>query len=358
MELEYVYRLGKLHVPRLISHAKINHLIHPGSNSPPLETQPLRQQNRSLKLKVEKPGFLDSLRFVDDLPIVGELSCTDIEVEEEACEINFKDVLIALGQTNELVMAGEFAGRILRVGRQFESQFEIGDRVCGFGGTPYASCICVNGHTACRLPDTMSFTTAASILVVFSTAYYALVEVARVERGQTVLIHSAAGGIGHAALRVAEHIGAEIFVTVGNSAKQDFLVAEFGLSRDHIFSSQMTTFKQGVRRLTNGKGVDVVLNSLSGEALQESWDCIAPFGVFVELGKVAAVSKGGLNMEPFDRNATFAAIALQMMCQYRPQKVGQLLTKVLSMLEAGHYQPVQPITPMPIGEIQEAFRLL
>ncbi|TVY93276.1 Highly reducing polyketide synthase [Lachnellula willkommii] len=358
-ELEYVYRNQKVLIPRLVPSAKLNDRVQQASGRVTLKNQLFHQPNRPLKLHVQKPGFLDSLSFIEDNLFEEPLPASHIEVQVETCGLNFKDVLIALGQINKQIpMAAEFAGVITKVGSQHQKSFRIGDRVCGIGGSPYASTIRLHGHRASHIPPSMSFEVAASIPVVFATAYHALVDIANLQQSQTVLIHSAAGGVGQAALQIAQNIGAEVFATVGNAAKRQLLVKEFGIPEDHIFSSKLRTFKKGIHRLTNAKGVDVVLNSLSGEALQESWASIARFGVFVELGKADSLSNTGLTMAPFDRNVTFASVDLQLICDYRPEKVASLLKTVLNLFSAGTYHQINPITVIPITNIEEAFRIV
>ncbi|TAQ91354.1 hypothetical protein B7494_g345 [Chlorociboria aeruginascens] len=358
-ELEYIFKDGQLYIPRLVPNTKLNQRIHEANGIVHLKMQSFHQPNRPLKLYVEKPGFLESFQFVDDDSFDEPVRVHEVEVEVEACGLNFKDVLIALGQAKKpMPMAGEYAGVITKVGSEARKLFNIGDRVCGYGGTAYASRVRVNAYTVSRLPTSMSFVIGASIPVIFSTAYYALIDIARLQKNQTVLIHSAAGGVGQAALRIAQHVGAEIFATVRSSAKKSLLIEEYGIPQDHIFSSKLRTFKQGIERLTNGKGVDVVLNSLSGEALQDSWASIAKFGVFLEIGKTDLHSKTLMSMGPFDGNVTFASIDLHMLFQHRPKTAGQLLAKVFSMFEAGHYKNITPITSMPLTEIEAAFRLV
>lgn len=358
-ELEYIYRNHQVLIPRLLQNSNINKRIQQANGKTALQVQPFHQENRTLKLHVQKPGFLDSLSFVEDKSLEVPLLDSQIEVQVEACGINFKDVLIALGQINkDYSMTAEFSGTVTRVGLGHQSSFQVGDRVCGMGGSPYASTIRLDARRASRIPSSISFELAASIPVVFATAYYGLVEIANLQANQTVLIHSATGGVGQAALRIAQHVGAEIFATVGNASKRELLINEFGIPEDHIFSSKARTFRQGIHRITNGKGVDVVLNSLSGEALQESWASIARFGVFVELGKADALSNAGLSMAPFERNVTFASVDLQMIADHRPEKIGGLLKTVLKLFDSGVYLPINPITAMPIGDIESAFRLL
>jgi NADPH:quinone reductase-like Zn-dependent oxidoreductase len=357
-EFDYVFKGGKLYIPRLLVNDKVNRRIKQVTGLWELELQPFHQPNRPLRVKIEKPGFLDSLQFVDDETMKKPLSDLEIEVKVEACGVNFKHVFIASGQMRKPdSLSGEYAGTVTKVGARLDDEFRIGDRVCGMGEA-YASNVRVDGRTACRLPESMSLVLGASIPIVFSTAYYAMVDVARLQKGQTILIHSAAGGVGQAALRIAQHIGAEIFATVGSATKRNLLVDKFGIPEDHIFSSKMRTFKKGIYRLTNGRGVDVVLNSISGQTLQDSWACIASLGTFLELGKTDANSKSLLRMDPFDRNVTFASIDLEVIYNLRPERTGEILAKILSLFEAGHYLPISPITTMPITEIEDAFRLM
>ena len=118
--------------------------------------------------------------------------------------------------------------------------------------------------------------------------------------------------MGQAAIQLAKHIGAEIFVTVGNTEKRRLIVDQYQIPEDHIFNSRDTTFAKGILRMTNGKGVDVVLNSLAGEALRKTWECIAMFGRFIEVGKKDILANNGLEMMPFLRNVTFASVNLEV----------------------------------------------
>jgi NADPH:quinone reductase-like Zn-dependent oxidoreductase len=358
-ELEYIYMNKELSIPRLIPNEALNDRIQQVDGKPALHLQPFYQPGRPLKLRVEKPGFLDSLSFLDDTSFEGPLPASHIQVRVEACGVNYKDVMIALGQVDEdIPMAGEFSGVITDVGSLYQTSFQVGDRVCGFGGSSYTSIIRLEGRRATRIPSFMSSEVAASIPVVFTTAYHSLVDIANIQRGQTIFIQSATGGVGQAALRIAQHIGAEVFVTAGSAAKRQLLIEQFKIPEDHIFSSKLLTFKEGIRRLTGGKGVDVVLNSFSGEALRDSWDCIARFGVFIELGKADSLAKLGLSTKPFERNVTFSSVNLQLICDHKPRKAASLLKKVVQLFEDGTFTPIHPIITMPITNIVEAFRLV
>ena len=315
--------------------------------------------DRPCKLHVGQPGLLDSLVFIDDELTNTPLHPDQLEIGVKACGVNFKDVLIALGQMKAASkMTGECAGVITAVGSNQKARFCIGDRVCGWNGTPYASRARLNGSDACIIPDWMPYTTAASIPVIFMTAYYGLINLSNLQKGQTVLIHSATGGVGQAAMMIAQWLGAEVYATAGSAGKRQMIVERLGIPKDHVYSSKSRTFKGAIMRLTQGRGVDVVLNSLSGVALQDSWHLISHFGTFVEIGKTDIYQKAQIDMEHYERNATFTSVDLFVLATQRPGLLRSIFAKVMSLFEDGILKPVQPINIMAIRDIADAFRLL
>lgn len=255
-------------------------------------------------------------------------------------------------------MVGECSGFVRKVGSGLAHQYSIGDRVVGTGAAPFCSHPRISGYLACPIPDSMSFAVAASIPIVFSTAYHCIVEVARLQAGQTILIHAASGGVGQAAILLSQHIGAEIFCTVGSNTKKQLLIDTYNIPARNIFSSRLRTFKQGVLRLTKSKGVDVVLNSLSGEWLHDSLAVLAPLGTFVEIGKADIYKKNQISMIPFDRNISFAAVDLTVLWKLRPEEARIRLGKIITLFERGVLKPVAPITSLPMTDIEEAFRMI
>jgi NADPH:quinone reductase-like Zn-dependent oxidoreductase len=358
-EFEYTYSDSKLLVPRVHADTQFNDWIDRANGQTRLETCPYQQAHRPLKLEVESPGLLSSLRFVHDSTPSLPLGSDEIQLEARAYGVNFRDVFIALGQMLPgLPMVGEVAGIVTAVGSDMHSKYKVGDRVMGIGAQPFASHPRVKGLRARVLPDSISFTAAASIPIVFLTAYHCLVEVAHLEKGQTVLIQAASGGVGQAAIQIAQHIGAEIVATVGSAGKRKLIMDRYDIPESHIFSSRMRTFKQGVLRLTKNRGVDVVLNSLAGEMLNESWECVAHLGTFIEIGKADIYKRSHLSMVPFDKSTTFAAIDLLALFDRQPRRMYDSLGKVVEMFEKGFVFPVDPLMPMSIDKIEAAFRLI
>ncbi|RSM13828.1 hypothetical protein CDV31_005698 [Fusarium ambrosium] len=358
-EDEYTFSDGQLLIPRVHADAKFDDWVKRAIYAQSMATGPFQQPERPLKLEVETPGLLSSLRFVDDEILSKPLGPFELELEARAYGVNFKDVFIAMGQmVPGVTMAGECTGIVRKVGSEVGDKFKVGDRVCGIFAEPFSSRPRINGYFSSHLPETMSYSVGASIPVIFCTAYHCLVEVARLERGQTILIHAASGGVGQAAIQLAQNIGAEIFCTVGSSAKRQLLIDTFNIPPSHIFSSRLRTFKQGILRLTQNKGVDCVLNSLSGESLHDSFAVLAPLGTFVEIGKSDIYRKNEISMVPFDSSVTFAAVDLTVLARLKPTKMRETLEKVLSMFEDGTLNPVAPITTMPMTDIEDAFRLI
>ena len=204
----------------------------------------------------------------------------------------------------------------------------------------------------------MTLDEAAAIPLVFMTVLYSLNHVARLSSGENILIHAAAGGVGQAAIQVAQLAGAEIFATVSSIEKRDWLVSEYGIAEDHIFSSRDLLFVKGIKRMTQGRGVDVVLNSLSGEALRRSWDCIAPFGRFIELGKRDIAANGRLQMAPFLHNAMYYGMDMAEIMWLKPHVAVALIEEAFSLFVQGKIHTARPLTIYSYADVEKAFRQL
>ena len=356
LEFEVMYRGGKMRIQRFVPDTKLKKALPGSVEASETEEIVFLQEDRPLKVRVDKPGLLSSLAFVDNK--LEPLEPDEVEIEAHAWGVNFKDVFVALGQMKpSQTMTGETAGVLVGVGDNFKSQYRIGDRVTAMLGTPYASRTRTDGHLIHRIPSRMSFTDAASIPLAFGTAYYGLVNCAGLSKGQTVLIHAASGGVGQAAIKIAQRIGATIFGTVGSASKRKLLIDTYGIPEKHIFSSRTTGFSARIKELTGGDGVDVVLDSLAGPALQASWECIASLGCFVEIGKTDIYRRNQLDMGPFDRNVRFASVDMVVLSQRRPKLVQQLLRDIFKVFISSQIT-LLPITTLPIGGIEKAFRMI
>ncbi|KAF2180972.1 putative polyketide synthase [Zopfia rhizophila CBS 207.26] len=357
-ECEYMISGGKLHIPRLVANPKVDNVLSTPDDEVIPDMVPFHHPDRSLSLHVKSPGLLNSLQFME-METFQPIGADEVEIEVHACGINFKDVWVALGQMKPKdSFVGECAGVVTAVGKSFIEKYNVGDRVCALTATPYASKARAHGDAVHRISDSISFVTAASNPVAFCTAYYSLVHVAKLEKDQRVLIHSASGALGQAAVQIAKHIGAEIFVTAGSASKRKLLIDEYGIPEDHIFSSRSTSFQFGILELTNGEGVDAALNFLSGDLLHSTWECIAELGTFVEVGKMEIRRNAHLDMGPFDKNITFSSVDMIVLTQRRPKLIQKILSKIFEWFHEGILRPILPVTIIPISEVERAFRMM
>jgi acyl transferase domain-containing protein/NADPH:quinone reductase-like Zn-dependent oxidoreductase/acyl carrier protein len=275
----------------------------------------------------------------------------DVEVEVEAAGLNFRDVLNALGMLPDTPMplGGECAGRIRRVGQNVR-HLGVGDRVMAFAIGSLASRVVADAHLVTKLPPGLEMTRAAGVPIAFLTAMYALSDLAMLKRGERVLVHAGAGGVGMAAIQFARWIGAEVFATAGTPDKRRVL-KELGVA--HAMDSRSLDFAAEIHRLTQGKGVHVVLNSLTGEFVTKSLQVLARSGRFIELGKrdirsiddIASV-RPDVSYRSFD----LADIAIQ-----EPTHIETLFKQLLALLEAGALKPL-PTRSWPYVEAAGAFR--
>jgi NADPH:quinone reductase-like Zn-dependent oxidoreductase len=248
-----------------------------------------------------------------------------VEIEVRAVGLNFRDVLICMGEISDNYLGNECAGVVTKVGAAVR-HLQVGDRVNAWCLGSFSTSVRNPADCVERIPDSMSFATAASLPAVYVTAYYGLIYLARLRAGESVLIHAAAGGVGQAAIQFAKMIGAEIFVTVGTMEKKGHLIAAYGIAEDHIFASRDLTFASGIMRVTGGRGVDVVLNSLAGEALKATWRCIALFGRFIEIGKKDIEANSRLDMAPFV-NVTLASVDISIILRQNRKLAAELFSE-------------------------------
>lgn len=313
-ECEYVERRGLLHVSRIWRDEAINRASSEDSSvgrRSPIKTD-FHACKATIRLVSEKLGTLDSLAFVEvaggEPPALGP---DEVEVEISASGCNFKDVAVAMGIVpgDQTRLGLDGAGVVVRLGEGVQNR-HVGQRVAVLRNGCFANRTTVSSQATVPIPDLMTFEEAATLPVVFGTSIYGLYHLANLQRRQRVLIHSAAGGIGLACVQLCQRLDCDLFVTVGNTEKRLFLAHEFGIPDNRIFSSRSTSFGGSIREATQGYGVDVVMNSLTGELLHESWRLLAPGGTMVEIGKRDILDRNWLPMDPFSHNRSFRSLDL------------------------------------------------
>ncbi|KAI5244506.1 polyketide synthase [Aureobasidium subglaciale] len=354
-EKEFIMKGEDLLVPKVVDDEELNVRLHQESQDSVVYQQPFAQSERRLKMVIATLGSLDSFYFVDDEP--KSLGENEVEIEVKATGMNFKDVVVSMGQLNQPYIGVECAGIIAAVGKNV-TDVKIGQSVMAMTEGAYSTYARCLSTSVAPLPEKMDFTAASTIPVVFCTAYYGLFDLGRLTEGESVLIHAAAGGVGQAAIMLAQTCGAEIFATVGSLDKKQHIMKEYGIPEDHIFYSRDTSFGPAIRQVTGGQGVDVVLNSLGGDFLRESWDCLAPFGRFIEIGKADITKNSRLEMAQFEYNVSFASVDLTKVAAFRPKLMKRLLNDVEKLMSSGSIKPVGPITSYGINDVEAAFRSL
>nr|WP_322711399.1 zinc-binding dehydrogenase [Nostoc sp. ChiSLP03a]MDZ8212614.1 polyketide synthase dehydratase domain-containing protein [Nostoc sp. ChiSLP03a] len=306
-------------------------------------------ENQNFCLQISSPGTLDTLTFQSgsrQQPGRGE-----IEIEVAATGLNFKEVLLALGMLPiptdaDLKFGLECAGKIVALGEGVEG-FEIGDEVIAFGDGCFSRFLTTSALSVALKPKHLSLEAAATIPVAFTTAYYSLMQLGRLSKGDRVLIHAAAGGVGMAAVQIAQWIGAEIFATAGNPEKRAFL---HSIGIEHVFDSRSVAFAEEVMQRTHGKGVDVVLNSLAGEFLTKSLDVLAPYGRFLEIGKRDILNNSQLGLKVFAKCLSFFAINVDRQLP----NFSDLWREVVQHFHQRNFQPL-PYQVFAINSVARAF---
>jgi polyene macrolide polyketide synthase len=336
-EPEVALRGGLLYAPRLGRAGSGDSLV-----APPGET--------AWTLGSEERGTLESLVLHPNPRVTGPLEGRQVRIAVHAAGLNFRDVLIALGiYPGEAPIGSEGAGVITEVGPEVED-FAVGDRVMGlildsFGPVSIGDC-----SLLAKLPEDWSFAQGAAMPVVYLTAYYGLVDLGKLQRGERLLLHGAAGGVGMAALQLAAHLGAEVFATAHPDKWQT--LRELGVEESHIASSRDLEFRERFLAQTGGEGVDVVLDSLAGEFVDASLDVLPRGGRFLEMGKAdvrdpgeVAAAHAGVRYQAFD------------MLEAGPERIHAMLTELLDLFRRGVLNH-PPISTWDVRRGLDAFRFL
>jgi NADPH:quinone reductase-like Zn-dependent oxidoreductase/aryl carrier-like protein len=281
-----------------------------------------------------------------------------VEIQVYAAGLNFRDVMKAMGlypadPDENMWLGDECAGKITALGEGVE-EFRIGDDVIAVAPACFSAFATTRVSFVAPKPAHLSFEEAATIPVAFLTAYYALQHLGRLGKGERVLIHAAAGGVGLAAVQLAQRAGAEIFATAGSPGKREFLRS---LGIQHVMDSRSLAFADEVLERTGGQGVDVVLNSLAGEAIPKSLSTLRANGRFLEIGKRDIYQNSRLEMAYLRHNVSFFAIDLVSMFAERPEFCATMLRQLAQGFENGTLKPL-PLQVFPISEVESAFRYM
>ncbi|KAI9929850.1 hypothetical protein ASPWEDRAFT_100309 [Aspergillus wentii DTO 134E9] len=334
-------------------------MVHTGRYQwAPLDGSQLRGKDNSCSSKaldIKTYGIIDSLHWVDTtLPTLSE---DEVEVDISYVGLNFRDMMIAHGLIGDCTELGfEGSGVVRKVGSAV-SHLQVGDGVMVMGLGICSTRKVLPARVCRKIPEGISLEDAATVGCVYATVIHSLINLGNLQKEDTVLIHSACGGVGLAAIQICKVVGAEIFATVGNEEKRKYLIESMGIPEDHIFDSRSTSFLQGILNKTDSRGVDMVLNSLSGELLHASWKCVAPFGKMLELGKRDFLGHGKLDMDIFQENRAFFGIDLHHMFYHDPKSMRRIYAQFDESFK-GKVMPIRPINVFDAADVKGAFRLM
>ncbi len=316
-ETQVCWRAGTRYVARLLPGKDLQQLDLPG--------------DVPWHLSAGEDGVLGNLAVVETEQ--SPLQEGEVRIEVEAAGLNFHDVLVAMRLIEVgAPLGGEVCGRVVATGPGVEG-LATGDRVAGFAAPAFASEVTTSAALVVKAPERRSAAALAGMPAVFCTAWDCL-DIAGIAAGERVLIHAAAGGIGHAAIQIARNAGAEIWATASAGKREHVL----SLGATRVFDSRSTDFGVRILEATDGEGLDVVLNSLTGEGfIEASLSCLREGGRFVEISK-----RGKWSAEKMARvrpDVAYSTYALDEQVQADPDRFARLLREVMGRVESGELAP-------------------
>ncbi|KAF2192938.1 hypothetical protein K469DRAFT_693029 [Zopfia rhizophila CBS 207.26] len=316
-EPEYIEMSGALHINRILESHQLNSEIEQRLSG---QITGRRRFGDGVPLILRTGGDatgLHNLHFEEDVDVDLPFAHDEIEIEVKAIGCDTMDGLAASGRLDNDFIGFEVSGIVTRVGSRCW-KFKEGDLVVAFAVNAYRTLVRTKECLAAPLPSNFSLVQGASLPMNFGTAFLALVDIAHLEAGESILIHSAAGEMGQAAVEIARHIGSYILATVGSEEEKDFLIARYGLSPQRIFYS-----------------VDVVVNCLSGDFLEASGQCVAPYGHLIQIAEKHVDEQARIDIAPLVKNVSIAVVSVAAMIRDRPVTIGKVLRKIVNMAEQG-----------------------
>lgn len=354
-DAEVVLAGDRRYVPRLARIALTQAQDHASAEAPCAT-----ETSAGALLTFDLPGRLQNLYWQKTTPpLVGK---DEICIRVKYTGLNFRDVMWSMGMLLDEALENGFSGPtmglecsgvIAAVGDEVKD-WAVGDEVVGFAPACFSTHVVTSSSAIARKPSNVSFAEAATIPVCFFTAWYSLKHLAKLQPGERVLIHGAAGGVGLAAVQIAVHLGLEVYATAGAPEKHHFLRR---LGVKHIFSSRSLSFADDIMEATEGKGLDCVLNSLAGEAISAGVSLLKPFGRFIELGKRDFYADTPMRLRPFSNNLSYFGVDVDQMLIHQPALSRTLFAELMDLFVQRKLVPL-PHTVYPACRAVEAFQAM
>ena len=352
VETEYAYRGGQVFIPRLTPSAKVQTWISGKDCRFEEEGRANWGSSSLLTLNVESAGSSESFYLVDEQATQQPLEPLMVEIAVRAQSLESMVTTHGPRSMGEIAHLRGISGIVNGLGHRASNRFRIGERVCAWiydneECTNYVRLDCDNVYT---LALSIPFTLGAALPVPFMTAYYAISEIAHLERGQTIYIHGATSDVGQAAIGIASHIGAQVIASACTEVEQEQLNDHFGLQRSNIVAENDLSLSRIINDITDGEGAAVILNLLSTDLASELCTCVAPLGVLIQSGPPTLARVSPI-VFPSNRSATNVLFDLPTVIKHRPQKLANVFSNVMSILQTKDHIYLHSVKRMPMASI-------
>ncbi|KAF5654405.1 polyketide synthase [Fusarium sp. NRRL 25303] len=353
-EVEYIVRDGVITTGRSVRDISTDTALR-SLVSKQLQQKPWGE-GPALKLGISQPGSLESLQFVEDKSHAEGLGPHDVEIEARAWGLTSRDLDIALGHPEKRTeeFGKDCVGVVTRIGKNCSTAVRIGDRVAMVSAGCMRKYPRANETCVFKIPETLSFIDAVSLIIPGLTACHSVLNVARVKENEKVLIHSAASSAGQIAVKLAQTLGAQVFATVSTVAEKQLLMKTMGLSTDNIFDSNSPYVARDVMRVTGGEGVDILLD-FSRDDSRIPLSCMVEGGHIVSLGGSNKPEASNRAAETTLRNLTFSSIDI---LRLKPKVLSQLAKTMMQLLVDDKLPLPQQLPAYKVSEIRNGFRKL
>ena len=324
-DTEFRLQDGIVHISRLVADEVLNEQSRANAEGQ-TSTQEIsikKLGSTPVRLDIDRPAVLSTLYFRKDHDFDLPLKDDHVEIKVESAGLNNKDISVVTGRHHSDTFSDECAGTITKVGNAVKG-LKPGDSVYCQSFAKFGNFVRDKASFCQKLERSDTFDSVATMPIAYCTAIYALMDLGNLTKGESVLIQSATGGVGLAAIQIARICGVEIYATVGTAEKKAKLLAmDLGIKEDHIFGSREASLATALHHFIGEKGIDVILCTARGEMMHEYWRCIAPCGRFVEIGRTEILENGKLNLDVFRRNAGFASFDLEVISDTRLDIIGR-----------------------------------
>ncbi|KAI1496239.1 lovastatin nonaketide synthase [Biscogniauxia marginata] len=359
-ETNYIVKDGTLYVSRIYENGFMNRTVVQ-SNSPSQSRTCHLNSETQVSLRIRSPGNLNTIEWAESDEINDEVPLEEDEVvvEVRAIGLSSKDYLIASGQLNELDLGTEGAGVIQEAGEK--SGFRPGDRVCLISPSSVDSHIRIKSSAVATIPSTVSFREAASMPNALWLAYHTIVNVAKLQEGESVLVYQGTSCFSQLAIQLAKSLGAEVFVTTSSASKGEFLKNEIGVPSEVIFYNDDDPIRNNIHRRTQGQGVDVIIGSLTDGAVSDLYRCLAPCGRIIDINlkpsSVSSVSSVSSRLpSSIPTNVSRTSVNMAELLKKRPYMAHKAFQQAMRMGFEKHLKPPQPLHVFEATDLEAAFR--